>query len=564
MTQRIGYGAILVIIFCVGLGNHDLAAPDEPRFALVAQEMIRDGNWLFPHRNERPYPDKPPLFFWSIAASSLLQGGEINAFSARFPSAVAALAVCAMLFAFERRERAVKWPLSPLILASSLKFAQQSHLAQIDMMLCALTTWAFIEGFRILKGERHSAWRMGVAMGFGILAKGPVALILPLGACAVYAWWAGAGWKKFPWRAVAWSLVPPAIWLTGLGIQVWMSDQWDYFTNLLFDQTVVRYFNAWHHHKPVTYFLQTILHDFFPWSPWLLAALPMTKLRRANLQDAERFAWCVVVFTLLFFSASKGKRNLYILPLFPFAAYAVAAFMARLNREKWARWVAVVPAVIWLLVSVALVLLVTSDMIDVTNFGARGVVPWGLAVGGGLMVVITLVSMVQGSRARWRDYQVGMIANTFCLVVVAYAIGVPWVDQFRSERPFVEAIHQAVRQEGTADAQLGMVDFRSAFRFFGDRYVHELATREPTKSNPKLIGLPDLNAFTAANEDAWVVIRQADLDDYQGQIARDFEVRLADPNDGRNRYRLLHFKAPRLDSQEPDADKHPFSDTESQ
>lgn len=53
-------GALLFLFW--GLGGYDLSAPDEPRFALVAREMIRDNPWLVPHRNQRSYPDKPPSF----------------------------------------------------------------------------------------------------------------------------------------------------------------------------------------------------------------------------------------------------------------------------------------------------------------------------------------------------------------------------------------------------------------------------------------------------------------------------------------------------------------------
>ncbi|MCK5008988.1 MAG: glycosyltransferase family 39 protein, partial [Deltaproteobacteria bacterium] len=77
-------------IFFVNIGGWDLWNPDEPRYAQVAKEMMESGNWILPHLNSRVYPDKPPVFFWLIALSSKIKG-EVTSFSARFPSALAAV-----------------------------------------------------------------------------------------------------------------------------------------------------------------------------------------------------------------------------------------------------------------------------------------------------------------------------------------------------------------------------------------------------------------------------------------------------------------------------------------
>ena len=58
-----------LIAFCIstfamliwGLGGYDLTAPDEPRFALVAREMLQNHHWVIPFRNDEIYSEKPPL-----------------------------------------------------------------------------------------------------------------------------------------------------------------------------------------------------------------------------------------------------------------------------------------------------------------------------------------------------------------------------------------------------------------------------------------------------------------------------------------------------------------------
>ena len=44
------------------LENHDYL-----RYAEVAREMIRSGDWIVPRYNGEVYLDKPPLLFWLIA-----------------------------------------------------------------------------------------------------------------------------------------------------------------------------------------------------------------------------------------------------------------------------------------------------------------------------------------------------------------------------------------------------------------------------------------------------------------------------------------------------------------
>ena len=55
-----------VLIF-IGIGLRDPWPADEPRFTQVAKEMVETGQWFFPARAEEFYPDKPPVFMWTIA-----------------------------------------------------------------------------------------------------------------------------------------------------------------------------------------------------------------------------------------------------------------------------------------------------------------------------------------------------------------------------------------------------------------------------------------------------------------------------------------------------------------
>ncbi len=505
------------ILFIYGLGSYDLIAPDEPRFALVAREMIESGNFLFPHRNERAYPDKPPLFFWSIAVSSIFTGG-INAWSARLPSAIAALGC---LFLIARWGSDSKWTSRlgisiMVILASCLQFIQQAHNAQIDMLLCVLVIGACLLGYKRLQGEKVSQFGIGLLLGLAILAKGPVGYIVPAGTWAVYCLFSGKNsWKHYPVAALFWGLLPPLLWITGLTIQVWQQGAWDYWNNLLFKQTVVRYANPWHHHKLFYYFLTTQLSAFFPWILFLLFAVPWKKSQRLALNSKQRFAWAAYLFILVFFSLSTGKRNLYILALYPFAAFLVADYLNRLEQPKTSlRIVCGFSGAIFVIIALALAA-VSLGFVDLKELQT---IDKPLPISGILICVAFMIAggvLAIRTAFRWKSGHIpaGFAISIFSLSLLMYVVFSPWHNERRSSRAFSEQVTEIINSPHH-QVVLGMVDFRSAFRLYGSQKIEELATLAPTEVDPKLLGLPNPIEFWKAHPEGLIIIRFKHLEEF--------------------------------------------------
>lgn len=519
------------LLFLHGLGNNDLKAPDEPRFALVAREMIQTGNYLFPHRNERAYPDKPPLFFWAIAAASTVTNG-VNSLSARLPSAIAALVVLILMarWATDGKWTSRKGIYVMLILASCAQIMQQAHNAQIDMLLCALVIAACLLGYKKLQGEKASELGIGFLLGLAILAKGPVGYLVPAGSWAVYCLFSGkSSWKQYPWRSLLWGLIPPLIWIAGLTVQVWQTNSWDYWNNLLFKQTVVRYANPWHHHKPFYYFLEAQLSGFFPWILILLFAVPWKKSQRQALDAKQRFAWAAYLFILVFFSLSSGKRNLYILALYPFSAYLVAEYLLGLTRAGWGLKAVVSFGGLILAVVGALAIAVGTglfnpEVIQELNkpLPRIGIVIPSLFIMAGGIWALTFAF-------RWKEKQIplGFCLSIFSLSILLYQILEPWHNERRSARSFSEQVTE-ILQTGDTGRTLAMVDFRSAYRFYGSQHIVELAPLEPTGEDPKLIGLPQPKDFWADHPNGVIIIRKEHLDEFveAGQVVTNFQVLL--------------------------------------
>ena len=69
------------MIWFVGLGGRSLISPDEGRYASIALEMARSGDWVTPRLNGLLYFEKPVMQYW-IGALALL-GLGVSEFSAR-------------------------------------------------------------------------------------------------------------------------------------------------------------------------------------------------------------------------------------------------------------------------------------------------------------------------------------------------------------------------------------------------------------------------------------------------------------------------------------------------
>ncbi len=494
-----------------GLGSYDLSAPDEPRFALVAREMMENGSWFMPHRNEKPYPDKPPLFFWSIAGFSYLLGGEVNAWSARLPSAFAALGALLLIFFWAKdKENPYKAQLTILTLVSSYRFVFEARMAQIDMLLCLLITASATLGYNELTQgpKRGRVPLIGLLLGLGILAKGPVAMIIPLGALLLFGLFKGKDvLRRFPKRVILWGLLPPLLWLIALLIQVAANGEWAYLENLLFKQTLTRYLNPWHHYKPFYYFFRVIISDFMPWSWILIAAIPFSKSQRSQLTDRQRFAWAFVIFTLFFFSLSKGKRDLYILPLYPFAAYLTAC---RIDDwiKKSAGWKASIAwtltALILFIVGLAITLLATGNLEVVPQWVEISYPQLSLAVLGCLAIIAACTCVVMA----WRKGHVKAFYSTVCsmffIVMALYLIALPLISPYRSARRFMAEVDKHLAS-ANQDLILGMVQYRSAYRFYGQNPLVELRTNNGLP-NPEL---DDAKAFFEKNPNGWLIVRES-------------------------------------------------------
>ena len=465
-----GLVALAVLLMGAGLGLRDPWPADEPRFALVAQDMLRSGDWLIPRVGGDLYADKPPFYFWLLASAMALAGSLRLGFL--LPSLLAGVGTVLLVYDLLRRARGRDVALAgAFVLLITFQFTWQARQAQIDGVLCFLTTLSLYGLLRhLLLGPAPGWFLAGWAVaGLGVITKGvgflPLLVLVPFVVLTRRGWPApvtGVGGLWLP--GVAAMLFAIGVWFVPMMLATAAGGELLAYRNeILFEQTVTRYAGAWHHHEPPWHYLTQVIPVL--WLP-LVALTPWLWPRwRAALRDRDTLvavllAWVVIV--LVFFSASSGKRGVYVLPAVPALAMAAAPWLPELLRARGPRRIA------FGLALALLALAAVGAMYFAIDADAAGRVLRDYAIHP--VLPLAAAAVAAAVPVMWLRVRDGWLAYAGTLAAVLVTIGVliyPRMDAMRSGRAFVAKVEEASR----GVAELGIVGFREQ---------HLLHLRRPT------------------------------------------------------------------------------------
>ena len=455
-----------------GIGLRDPSPPDEPRFVLAAKQMVESGQWLIPHRGSELYAHKPPPFMWLQAIAYTLVRDWRVAFL--LPSLLAGLGTLWLVHDLARRlwNRRVAMYAGFALLAC-LQFGLQAKRGQIDMVLVFWTTLALWGLARhLLRGPDWRALALGgFAAGIGTVTKGvgflPLLVLLP--------WWlarhrdpatTAGSYKSWRWLWLpAGVLAGAGVWLLPMLLAVIGTTDvalHQYASDILFKQTATRYAHAWHHVQPPWYYLQVIVTLWLPGAlllPWLAPAW-WRRIRRGDARTTLLVGWAVLVF--VFFSASPGKREVYIFPALPALCVAAAPLLAGLLHRPGVRRTLLGYVLAMSAGMLALGISGLSDARWVAKVAAdrsldamavHGLLTWVCVVG-----AVGLLLAAWGFSTRGRQARAATVAVTFNLVLwTVYGLGLaPALDASSSARELM----QDVRARIGPDAELGLVGWR--------------------------------------------------------------------------------------------------------
>lgn len=333
----------------VNLGAAALFDPDEGRNAERARELLLLGRWAVPHENFLPALDKPVFFYWLIAAAYKFFG--ISEWSARLPSALAALGCLIIVYRFARSLRS-EWQgvASVITLATSLQFFLFARIVIFDMVLTFFIALALLEFYRAASApeqrerRRHSLI-MYSALAFATLIKGPIGFALP--GMVIFAFliirrrWHLLRDIDLPLGAAIFAAIV-------LPVYLWAEiESPGYLSYFFWQENVLRFFTP-HFQRihPWYYYLLVITVGFMPWSVlipnWLAAQ------RKKKLTDRDLFLILWIVVPLLFFSLSRSKLPQYLLPIFPPLAILIANRLMEIVEAPHgaSRWPLALPLII--------------------------------------------------------------------------------------------------------------------------------------------------------------------------------------------------------------------------
>ena len=163
-----------LLLFFYGLGNFGLVGADEPRYAQVAREMLRNNDFVTPTLYGSPWLEKPALYYWRAAAAFRTFG--VHDWAARLPSATFAAALVIIIYFHMRRFRPGAQFGAALITAASAAVIGFSRGASTDMQLAAPFAFAMLGWYAWFEtGRKFWLFDLYFFLAVGTLAKGPVA-----------------------------------------------------------------------------------------------------------------------------------------------------------------------------------------------------------------------------------------------------------------------------------------------------------------------------------------------------------------------------------------------------
>jgi len=227
LIPRNTFAGILCILISLRLALSaiiPLAETTEARYGEIARKMLETGNWInLLDTYNSPFWAKPPLFSWLSASSMALLG--ISELSIRLPSMLISIATVILIYQFSKNQlNRGKAQLAAISLMSGFGFLVASSTVMTDPSLTFSVTLGLCAWWQHhQKNQPHWAYIFFLAIGLGLLAKGPLALVLIGMPIFIYLIIQG-GWiqaiKELPWiGGIFIALVIPSLWYVAAEIR---------------------------------------------------------------------------------------------------------------------------------------------------------------------------------------------------------------------------------------------------------------------------------------------------------------------------------------------------------
>ena len=381
------WAAWLAMLTVVAFFSRSYIPVDETRYLSVAWEMWQRGDFLVPFKNGEPYSHKPPLLFWLMHAGWAL--GGVNDW---WPRLISPLFAFGSLF-LVRRLALELWPdrpeavrMAPWILLGSMLWSLYSQTIMFDLLMAFCTLLGILGLVRAARGKSHGWKLFTLAIGLGVLAKGPAILLHLLPTALLAPLWNDRDtlkwhrWYLHSFTSILGGAALALLWAIPAG----MMGGEEYRHAIFWGQTANRMVQSFAHQRPLWWYVPLLPLLLFPWFVWPAVWQGMkehAKTRDNGLRLA--LAWMLPAF--LAFSLISGKQVHYLLPEFP--AFALLASRGLVDRHATRPWL---PALMLVALGGLMLLLSHSHSADLNE--VMGQIPaWGglifLLLGFGMLLL---------------------------------------------------------------------------------------------------------------------------------------------------------------------------------
>ena len=325
--------------------------------AQIARNMLNSGDWVIARLDGVPYLEKSPLLYWLIAISYRIFG--VHDWAARIPVAFAAVLLAWMVWRYGRWAfGGVAGFYAGLALATCVGLFLFTRIQIPDVMLTLCVCVAFWSFQRALdeQEKRPRLWAaiLAASVGVGVMLKGLIAMVAPIGGVLLYLALtrqlvSRAAWKRLhifsgglivlgiaaPWHVLATLRMPPYFSFTLHSAPgEYHGFFWFYFIN----EHVLRFLNLRYPRDyntvPRAAFWLLHLLWLFPWAAFFPAAAGLSFAPRDRAGRTRLLALCWTLFLLLFFTFSTTQEY-YSMPVYP--ALALLSGSALASDSRWVR-----------------------------------------------------------------------------------------------------------------------------------------------------------------------------------------------------------------------------------
>lgn len=324
-----------------------LTETTEARYGEIARKMLETGNWVnLLDTYTTPFWAKPPLYGWLSALSMGMLG--VSEFAARLPSMLVSLTTLWIIYDFARNTlNLATAQLAALILFTSAGFLVASDTVMTDPSLMFAVTLGLCAWWRHHEtSSRVWGYVFFAAVGLGLVAKGPLAIVL-LGMPIFFYLLLRGGWaqaiKALPWvGGILVGFVLPGLWYAAAESRT--PGFLEYF---LLGEHVYRFIKpGWAgdlyghaHAEPRGIIWLFATAALLPWTVVAIAGVikgPRKFLHRVREHPLRLFLLCWTLSHLVFFSLPANIIWPYYLPMAPAFALLVADFLGQ-NTDRGKR-----------------------------------------------------------------------------------------------------------------------------------------------------------------------------------------------------------------------------------